>query len=183
MTALPFLMRVEFEFTQEELMDVHWRALKRSKAVASFRRREWLYFSLIWWVFAFVIFFGKGMVVALSISALSALIAAGLYPAIHQIVMESRLRKLFREKLDPKEPLVCEVELTPAGVWVRHAKTQTTYEWECVEAINLSEGDVEIIAKSGGVMVRSRAFESEDDRQQFLHLANSYLQSAAVSNR
>jgi YcxB-like protein len=176
-------MRVEFEFTHEDLVEVQRRALQRSKAVASFRRREWAWFSLISAAFAFLLFFGKGWTIAVLVSVLSALIAGLLYPTIHKRVVEARVRKLIREKLDPNEPLECEVELTPAGLWIRQGKTQITHEWGGVESISSLANGIEIITRSGGLMVRNRAFSSEDERTQFLQLANSFLASATLANK
>jgi hypothetical protein len=176
-------MRVEFEFTPEEMVDVHRRALKRSQAVRSFQRTEWVSLSLISGGLGFLLWLDKGWRIGLFVGALSGLIAAILYPTINKRLMDSRLRKLLREKRDPREPLVCEVELTAAGVWIRQAKTQTILEWESVAAITLTDDGVEIISKSGGLMVRNRAFKSDDDRKQFLILANSYHAPAVISNK
>ena len=176
-------MRVEFEFTQEELIDVGRRSLERSKAVASFQRRDRVWFSLISAAFSFLLFSGKGWMITFSISALSALIAALVYPALQRSVIERRLRKLVKEKLDPNEPLMCEVELMPAGLWVRQGKTQTTHDWTGVESINLLASGIEIITRSGALMVRNRAFKSESEKQQFLHLANSFLEPVTLSKK
>ena len=171
-------MRVEFEFTQEEMIDVCRRSLERSKAVASFRRSDRVWFSLITAAFSFLLFFTKGWVITVSISAFTALIAALFYPAVQRSVMERRIRKLIQEKLDPNEPLTCEVELMPAGLWLRQGKTQLTHDWGGVESVDLLANGIEIITKGGALVVRNRAFKSENERQQFLHLAKSFLDSA-----
>jgi hypothetical protein len=174
-------MRVKFEFTEDELLDVYRRSLKRSPTIGSSQRKDRVWFSIIAGCLGFLLLaMAKGQTVGLIVGALSGLIAALLHPVIYRRVTEKRLRKLVREQHDCKEPRFCEVELTPAGVWSRHAKTQIVHEWGSIESIDLTENGIEIITKGGGLMIRNRAFKSDAERQQFLQLANSYHHSAGI---
>jgi hypothetical protein len=177
-------MRVKFEFTEDELLDVYRRSLKRSPTIGSSRRKDRVWFSILAGGLGFLLLsMAKGQMVGLIVGALSGLIAALLHPLIYRRATEKRLRKLVREHHDCTEPRFCEVELTPEGVWSRQAKTQVIHEWGSIESIDLTEHGVEIIGKGCGLMVRNRAFQSDADRQQFLELANSYHQSAGVEGK
>jgi YcxB-like protein len=69
---------------------------------------------------------------------------------------------------------VCEVELKPEGVWVRQMNTQIIYEWKIVEAVEEIDDAVAIFARGGGgVVIRNRAFKTDDQRSRFLELARS----------
>jgi hypothetical protein len=176
-------MRVKFEFTEDELFEVYRRSLKRSPTIDSSRRKDRAWFSIIAGGLGILLGSIKGPMAGLIVGALSGLIAALLHPVIYRRAIEKRLRKLVREHHKCTEPRVCEVELTPAGVWSRQEKTQVIHEWGSVESIDLTEAGVEIIRNGCGLMVRNRAFKSDAERQQFLDLANSYHQSAGVEGK
>jgi hypothetical protein len=175
-------MHVRFEFTQDDLIDVSQRFLARSKMVRSWRWKGMLYTALLAWLLTFMFFLGspaKGLVIGLIAAVVSALI----YPSLHRSGVEKRLRKLHQEKLGEAGPFICEVELTPIGVWVRQMNIQTTHEWEGVEEIKETEDSVDILTRDGGgVVVRKRAFNSPDEQKQFIELAESYLELCRVGS-
>jgi hypothetical protein len=54
---------------------------------------------------------------------------------------------------------------------------QIVLEWESVEEITESEDSVDIFTRDGGgVIVRKRAFKSSEELEQFIGLAQSYLE-------
>jgi len=176
-------MKVSFEFTPGELVDAAERFMARSMAITSFRRKELIYSALISGTVVFLLFFNKGWIPALIAGILGASIGAALSPPLHRRIIAKRLRKLVQEKLKPGEPLVCEVELTAEGVTIRHAKGQGIYDWEDVETVNLADDSVEIFTRyGGGVIVRNRAFKSDDEKKQFINLANSYMGHPTISD-
>jgi hypothetical protein len=176
-------MRVEFEYTPEELVDAAERFMARSRAITSIRRKELIYSSLISGALAFLVLFSKGWIPALIAGILGALIGAALFTPMQRRTVAKRLRKLIQEKLKPGEPLVCEVELTAEGVGIRQAKSRTIYEWAEVETVNHADDSVEVFTRYGaGVIVRNRAFKSVDEKKQFVNLANSYLGRPTISD-
>ena len=175
-------MHVQFEFTQEDLIDVSRRSLARSGAVRSWRLRGLLYTVAFSWGLVFLFFFllhepMKGAIIGLIAAAVSGL----LYPGSHRRAVEKRLRQLHREKFGGAGPFLCEVELTPVGVWVRQMNTQVTHEWESVERLEVTPDSVDIITRAGGgVVVRDRAFSSAEEREKFIELARGYMELASV---
>jgi hypothetical protein len=177
-------MRVKFEYSEDDLVDVYRRSLKRSPTIGSARSKDRVWFSIIAAGLGFLLLAAaKGQMVGLIVGALSGLIALLLHPVIYRRATEKRLRKLAREQHDSTEPRICEVELTPAGLWSRQGKTQVIHEWGGVESIDVTDDGVEIKSKGCSMMVRNRAFQSDADRQQFLELANSYHRSAGVEGK
>ena len=180
-------MRVEFEFTQEDSIDVTKRVLARSKVIRSWQWKGWLSTAVIgWmvWVLVSVALFSTSPLNA----ALTGLIVAGLaalfYPGSHRRAVEKRLRNLHKEKFGQTKSFTCEVELTPTGVSVRQMNRQTTYEWSIVTEILVTEDSVDIFTRDdSGVVVRKRAFKSLEEQWQFVGLAKQYLeQSRQVHN-
>jgi len=171
-------MRVQFTYTQDDMVDASKRFLARSKVVRSWRWQGLASVAFLGWLLVFLMFFStplKGALIGLIAAAVSALI----YPVIHKRAIEKRLRKLCKEKFGDTNVFTCEVDLTPSGVWTQSINTQTTSEWKMVEEILVTEDSVDIFNRhGGGVVVRNRAFNSEDEKQQFVDLARSYLVSA-----
>ena len=175
-------MHIQFEFTQDDLIDVSKRFLARSKVVRSWRWKGLLSTAFLAWLLVFMFFFStpiKGIIVGLVAAAIAALI----YPSTHKRGVEKRLRKLHQEKLGDAISFICEVELTPVGVWVRQLNKQIMHEWESVEEIKESDDSIDIFTREGGgVIVRKRAFKSSEEQKQFIELAQSYLELCRVGN-
>jgi hypothetical protein len=173
-------MHVQFEFTQEALIDVSDRLLARSKVVRVCRWKGLLYTAFLAWLLVFLFFSNtplKGLIVGL----VAALVSALIFPSVHKSGVEKRLRRFHQEKLGDANSFICEVELTPVGVWVRQMNKQIMHEWESVEEIKESEDSVDIFTREGGgVIVRKRAFKSSEDLEQFIGLAQSYLEVCRV---
>ena len=170
-------MRVQFTYTQDDMVDASKRFLARSKVVRSWGWQGVASIAFLAWLLAFLMFFGtplKGALIGLIAAAVCALI----YPGIHKRTIEKRLRKLCKEKFGDTNVFTCEVELRPTGLWTQANNTQTISEWEMVEEILETEDSVDIFTRQGGgVVVRNRAFKSADEKQQFIDLARSYLES------
>lgn len=170
-------MHVQFEFTQEDLIDVSRRSLERSEAVRSWRLKGLLYSMVVCGGAAFLPLFLMGHPVEGAIVGLIGAVVMGfLYPGWNRSNTEKRLRQLIEEKFGDEGSFLCEVEISPVGVWVRQLNTQVTHEWESVERIEETADSVDIITRSGSVVVRNRAFDSAEERGQFIELAQGYLE-------
>jgi uncharacterized membrane protein len=171
-------MLVQFEFTQDDLVDVSKRSMARSKVTQAWRWQGMVYSALFAWLLVFAFFFStplKGALIGLAAAAVSALI----FPATHKRGLDKRLRKLLRENLGDRNSFICEVELTSNGVSTKQMNQEITTEWQSIKEIVATDDSVDIIGQhGGGVVVRNRAFESPEHRKQFVDLARSYLESS-----
>jgi len=171
-------MHVQFEFTQEDLVEATQRFLARSKVVRSGRLKGMLATAVLAWLLVFTLSFrtpAKGAILGL----IAAVVSALFYPTLHKRAVEKRLRKFHREKLGNKNSFLCEVELTPAGFSVKSMDRETTYEWKAVEELKETQDSVDIFTRDGGgVVVRNRAFASADDRMRFIELASASLNAS-----
>ena len=168
-------MRVQFEYTRDDLIDASKRFSARSKVVRSWKWNGMFYAALFAWLLAFAFFYQtpfKGAVIGL----VAALGTALLFPFFHKSGMEKRLRKLHQEILGNENSFVCEVELTQAGFSISQINCEIKYEWQAVEEIKETSDSVDIFTRDGGgVIVRNRAFQSDADRMRFVELANAFL--------
>jgi hypothetical protein len=175
--ALTFDMRVQFEFTQADLIDASKRFSARLKAVRSFQWTGLLATSFLTWLLVFV-FLYRTPVQGAIIGLLAAAISAALFPGSNRRTVEKRMRKVSREIFGDTNSFLCEVELKPDGVWVRSMNRQTLFEWPSVEEIKETSDSVDIFTKEGsGVVVRNRAFTSPEERAEFIELARARLNS------
>jgi hypothetical protein len=172
-------MHVQFEFTKDDLVDASERILARSRNIRAEKRKAAFYLALWTWLIVFAIFFeypAWGAMVSLG----AALIMVAAYPSLYKANLRKRLRALHRErygeKLEDVNLPVCEVELTPIGVWTRQGGVQIIREWENVEEIKETSDSIDIFDKDGsGVIVRKRAFHSQSEQRQFVELARQYF--------
>jgi hypothetical protein len=177
-------MHVQFEFTQEDSIDATQRFLARSEIVRSWRLKGMLFTAVLAWLLVFIVFLRASMPVYGVVFGLTAAVISGLiYPSLYKSGVERRLRKLHEEKFGASDIFICEVEITPIGVWVRQTNKQITYEWESVEEIKETEDSLDIFTRDGGgVIVRKRAFASAAEQRQFKELAQSYLELCRIGN-
>lgn len=168
-------MRVQFEFTRDDLIDASKRFSARSKVVRSWKWNGMFYAALFAWLLVFAFFYQTPFKGAL-IGLVAALGSALIYPVFHKSGMEKRLRKLHQEILGNENSFVCEVDLTQAGFSVSQINRQIKYEWQAVEEIKETRDSVDIFTRDGGgVIVRNRAFQSDAERMRFVELARLFL--------
>ena len=132
------------------------------------------------WGIVFLIFRNAFVKAVLAASAM-ALIAVLLTRLFQPAIIQRRLRKFVREKHGNEDAFHCDVELTPAAILVHDCMTQTTIKWQTVEEIKVNSDSVDIFARSGGVIVRDRAFSSADEKRNFAEFARTYLAAANPS--
>jgi hypothetical protein len=168
-------MRVQFEYTSDDLVDVQLRALRNSAAARAWRWHDLAFTSLLSGVLLFAIIPGE-ITVRLSVGVIGLILAGLLYPKVNESIVKRRLRKLFQENVGSDKVLICEVELSESGVHTKQNGMEIIYTWENVEEVRETEDSVDIRAEKGGlVVVRKRAFSGSAEQQQFIALATKYL--------
>ncbi|HEX8127886.1 MAG TPA: hypothetical protein VF527_02215 [Pyrinomonadaceae bacterium] len=166
------------------MIDTSKRFLARSEAVRSWRLKGLLYTAALTWgvVFVFFLLVMASPITGALLGLIAAVISALVYPGSAQRNLDNRLRELHQEKFGETDTYVCEVELTPIGVWVKQMNTQVTHEWESVEEIVETADSVDIVTKLGGVSVRDRAFATTAERRKFIELAQGYLELSRIGD-
>jgi hypothetical protein len=176
-------MRVEFNYTLEDIVDVQMRLLKRSRAARAWRLRDQVLTSLLTGAFLFAVI-PEGITGRLIMGSIGLLFGAVLYPVLSQITVKSRLRKWCEENAGSDKTFTCQVELNESGIHTDSNGTQIIYAWEKVKEIKETEDSVDIYFERGGlVVVRNRAFTSPGEHQHFIELAKQYLKMAHESQQ
>jgi hypothetical protein len=167
-------VKVAFDFTLDDMVDVAERAAERSATIKGMRSNARLFSSIIAAVIVYLVIPGDAVWRLLG-AGVAALICAWMYPGDYRKLHRKKLRQHFVEQFGGEGPFRCEVELTPQGLAVTQAGAQIVREWSTVSAV-LDTGDsIEFVARgSGTLVVRNRAFKSQSEHAEFLRLARSY---------
>jgi hypothetical protein len=170
-------MRVQFTHDKEEMVDSAMRFLRRSKTFKSVRWQGLItsiFFCLLV-VYVACIALMKNPYLGVIAAVVSTLAILALFPFLHENGTKKRLRKLFKEHYGNKNSFTCDVELTPEEIRITGEHSQTVYDWTMVDEIVVTSESVDLFARMGGVVVRNRAFESTDKREEFIAFARKYL--------
>ena len=171
-------MRVQFEFTLDDVVDVQLRILKRSPAARAWRWRDLVVTALLSGVLLFAIIPGE-TTSRLIVGLIGLMLGALFYPIVNENTVKRRLRKLVQENAGPEKVFICEVELSESGVHTRQNGMEIIYRWENVKEVQETKDSVDIYGEKGGlVVVRKRAFNGSAEQQHFIELATQYLKAA-----
>lgn len=175
-------MRVEFNVTIDDFVDISTRLSSRSKVIRTWRWRGLVLTFFLTGVGGFVITPGSTtakLTVALVLAAATTIFCVMTYGRSHA----KRLRKLYREQMEINGPVKVEVEATEINITVKQMGTQITYEWSNVRSIEEREDSIDLFMRDGGgIAVRKRGFGSSEEKEEFLKLCkNSVELSKGVS--
>ena len=174
-------MRVEFNYTIEDIVDVQVRLLKRSRVAKAWRWRDLVTTSLLTGAFLFAVI-PEGITGRIIMGSIGLLLGAVLYPVLNEMTVKRRLRKWCEENAGSDKTFTCEVELNESGIHTKSNGTRIIYAWENVTEIKETEDSIDIYSERGGlVVIRNRAFTSPGEHQRFIDLAKQYSKMAPKS--
>src|SRR5882762_1068741 len=170
-------MRVQFIYSQEDLVDASLRFLARSKSVRLMRRKRTAWLALLAWLLVFVFFrFSFHGAIAGMVAALIVVITD---PFTYNYELRKNLRKIAKERYGEENEFVCEVELLPEDLKTSAENIHGTTAWETIDEVVSTDDSVDIFGRKGGVIVRNRAFSSAEERARFIELAREYMNLAS----
>lgn len=175
-------MKVNFDATIDELIEVHERAIERSKVSSGWKNQAALITAFLGGIAIFIpVFFffqllGQGMLIPLSIAFIAAIPGAIFSFNSYKANVKDRLRSYFKEQYGERESIPFELEIDESGLCTRQLGVQSLYEWSNVEEIRQTENAVEFYLHGNGIIfVRKRAFNSEIEEDLFNNKAQHYL--------
>jgi len=171
-------MRVQFDATLDDFVDVTQRSLKRNKPINSWWNGELYALSFIAGLGVYV--YSPGQKPALSLLAVG--LVMYFYSYIQTFWANRYLRRICRERLGIVGPVKIEVELSERGVWSKQFHTEILRAWQGVTAVEEAADSIDFFTSDEQMLaVRKRAFSTEDEKKRFLSLAHSYLQASRSS--
>jgi hypothetical protein len=174
-------MKVKFDFTIDDMVDVAERAMSRSPLVRTWRWEGLATSCVLGAVVAYFVV-GGSVERRLYGAIVGALVCALIYPFTVPRTRKARLQKYYREEFGGDGPYTCEVEITPAGLATVQAGLHALQEWPTIVAIHDTPDSVDFVGRGGrSLVVRNRAFRSPEERAEFIRLARSYANSGPRS--
>ena len=174
-------MRVQFTYSQEDLVDASLRFFARSKSARLMRRKRTAWLALLAWLLVFVLFrFSINGTIGGLVAALIVVITD---PFIYNYELRKNLRNIVKERYGEENEFLCEVELLPEGLKGSGENIQRTIEWETIEEVVPTDDSVDIFGRKDGVVVRNRAFSSAEERTRFIELAREYMNRARAAGK
>jgi hypothetical protein len=162
-------VKVAFDFSLDDLVDASERTLARSRVARGWRSQAlWMSALLggaLVWLMRGDLFLGM----------LGGAVCAGLQFFFSRHTRKNRLQRYFRERLGGDGPYRCEVELTPEALITTQNGVRTVREWSSVEDIVDTQDAIEFHTRGAGTLVvRNRAFQSQEEWKAFLEAARQY---------
>ncbi len=167
------LMKVQFDATLDDFVDVYFRASARSKVVRRWRSINSLATGLIAGTLLYTVI--PNWPDNLIMGFVGVVGGTAGYRLMQKKLIEQRLQKYLREKLKDEGPYSIEVETSRDGVIVRQCGNEIRYSWPNIESIVETSDSIDFIECHGGILVvRNRAFKSTDAQLSFLRDARDY---------
>lgn len=167
-------LRVEFDFSLDEVVELHRYQIKRTREGASWRKREQWHFAVAFaLVLATVLLMtGRARNATSAAWVVGGASALGLvlmvpYGWYYDHVVKTRTRRVLAEQLGAG-PYHCSIEIRPGGLWVSQCGVELNFLWpEAISVEDTPEG-IMTVFKAGRVLAQSRGFRSPAHRQKFL---------------
>jgi hypothetical protein len=169
-------MIVQFDVTIDDLVDVSMRSWANSKTMRLWRWQGAAVTGLVAAMTAYILL-GVTSSVRLVIAFAAGLIGAALHLWSYKESHRKRTRKLCREQMGTDAPFAVTVELLDSGISFSSPGVRVTYEWPRIERVEETADALYFVSRNNTrSAVRKRGFESEAMKDEFLTLAETYIQ-------
>jgi hypothetical protein len=165
-------LKVQFEFSAGDLAEVASRASDRSRVVQGWRWQARMTWSVLISALVYAVTPGQPTGRAMFAAFVCLLLVVAIPRLSRASNRNSQMLGYYREQLGGDGPFICEVELSSVGLIIRQLGSETTHPWPNVASATEVSGGIEFIYRPmGALLVRDRAFQTPESRQQFLTLA------------
>ncbi len=165
-------MKIQYESTVDEKVDVQMRFLGTSKTA-----KKWKLQELIWAPLLFIGFYlgiPDEQNIKLIFAFLSSIIFIIIYLCSYKGIIKRRTKKLIIEQLGTDKPIPSEYEFNEEGLIFRQMGTEIKFNWNSVKEINENDKDIEFIIDRGGIaIIPNRIFSTVDQKEEWLKFAKS----------
>jgi hypothetical protein len=175
------LKRLAFDGTLDEIVDANMRLVQHTAAYRQQRRQyQWVVgmcaaggvvipllqkneLSLILLVIAFCtsVVFGIGF--------------GALYGYYHNWHVRRSYRRVISEMYGGAEQIRCEFELTDVGLSGKSIHSEISFPWSRLTRVADLPGSIELWFNPGLVVIRDRAFRTQEERRDFLGTVRQHL--------
>jgi hypothetical protein len=171
------IVKIQYEFTVDDMADVMRRAVKRKRLWLTWRWRRRAIESILLGSILYLVIGGP----ATNRVAGAALFAVTSYFATWFIRGQSlgtSYSRLFREHARGDGPFIFELEITGEALIATQLGETHRRDWTSVAKITEAKGGIEFDTRSGLVFARDSGFKSSTERSEFLNLARRFLRES-----
>ena len=171
------IVKIQYEFTVDDMADVMRRAVKRKRLWLTWRWRRRAIESILLGSVLYLVIEGP----ATNRVAGAALFAVTSYFAtwfIRGRSLGTSYSRLFREHVGSDGPFVFELEITSEALIATQLGETHRRNWTSVTKITEAKGGIEFDTRSGLVFARDSGFKSSAERSEFLNLARRFLRES-----
>jgi hypothetical protein len=182
------IIRVEFDATLDEFVDVNLRLAYRTNA---FRQQRWRSAAAFGASFAIVLglmtvseagrFSPMIAMAAIGAGAVSGSLFGWWYGSYYDSYVRRHTRRMLKEMFRGAEEMRCEMELRPEGLWSKSFDTEIILSWKRLREIVDAEHGIELWFDPGLALIRSRAFDNPELRQLFIKRVRELAPPMAVA--
>ncbi len=176
------LKRLGFDVTLDEVVDANMRLVQHTAAYRQQRRRyQWVVGVCAAGGVAVGVLHGHQLpsYALLAIAFCAALIVGvglgALYGLYHNWHVRRGYRRLVDEMYGGAEVIRCDFELTEDGLCGRSVHSETSFPWSRLKHIADLPGSIELWFNPGLVVIRDRAFQTQEERRDFLGAVRQHL--------
>ena len=170
-------MTVEFEFVLDELLDVTEQYLLRRPFLRRARKWNLAAAGALAGLVVFLIV-RASLEYRLCFGALAFGVGMLAEHALVGLRRRGLLRAAIREQARGEGPFRCVVTADPSGLTVTQMDMTLHRPWHAIDSVVDSDRGVEILARDGSLtVVRSRAFDSPDQRAEWMALIRGFVSS------
>ena len=178
------LIRLEFDETLDDLVDVDIRLARQTKAYRRSKRRTQSAFALSLAVALFVVSGAPrksvtptDWIVGVGFAAGIGVISWWLYGRFHDRCIRIQHQRMINEMYGGVSQLRCIVELLPDKVWIKQNEVELAFPWR--QATKITSNAVELWFNQGLVVLRDHVFVDADHRRVVLERARELAAKAA----
>lgn len=174
-------MKVEFDYTIDELVEVSLRSVRKTKSYQTAFQRGLLTTGSAAFAIAFLLF-NYSFAIRFLLALLFGVFSAATYLFLQQTLTERKLKKYYFDLIGDKWPIHLEIELTPAAIVTRERETETSISWKRFAQVSENNKNIEFLTREGSlIVVRGRAFHNDEEKQRFFDLAKNHLENSEQS--
>ena len=176
------LKRLAFDATLDEIVDANMRLVQHTTA---YRRQRTQY----QWVAGVCAAGGVAVPILrghelpslplLAIAFCAAVVVGigfgALYGIYHNQHVRRSYRKLIKEMYGGVEQIRCEFELTDEGLSGKSVHSEMSFPWSRLARVADLQGSIELWFDPGLVVIRDRAFQTQEERRNFLDAVMHHL--------
>lgn len=172
---------VEFDATIDDLADANIRIAKRTNTYRQQRHQAQTAYGLVAAGILAVTLQGRSsLAVIIGFTIIGGVVVAYAYGRFHDRYVVRHYRLMVGDLYHGVKTIPCVVDLRDDVVWTKTGDMEIAFPWSRQTIINDVGDSIELWFEPGLVVVRNRAFPTDDDRLAFLRAATRLCSQKAV---